>query len=238
MLFLSGLLAFILALVHLFAGYLRFLRGIPRSRWLSLAGGASVSYVFLHLLPELRSGQITLEESTVPVLGYLEHHVYLLALLGLVVFYGLERAAKLSRAPSDETPSAGVFWLHMASFFVYNLLIGYLLVHREEPGLESLLFYFAAMALHFIVNDFGLREHHEDRYHRHGRWMLAGAVMSGWAVGILTEVSEPVLAVLISFLGGGIILNVLKEELPEERKSRFWAFVLGSAGYALLLMAA
>jgi hypothetical protein len=31
-------------------------------------------------------------------------------------------------------------------------------------------------------------------------------------------------------------LNVLKEELPEERQSRFWAFALGAAIYALLLL--
>lgn len=32
-----------LALVHVFAGRLRFLDGIPRSRWLSIAGGVSVA---------------------------------------------------------------------------------------------------------------------------------------------------------------------------------------------------
>ena len=43
----------VLAVVHLFAAHLRFLRGVPRSRWLSIAGGVSVAYVFVHLLPEL-----------------------------------------------------------------------------------------------------------------------------------------------------------------------------------------
>ena len=43
--------------------------------------------------------------------------------------------------------------------------------------------------------------------------------------------------VLFALLAGGIILNVLKEELPEERKSRFWAFALGAGTYAALLLA-
>jgi hypothetical protein len=33
-----------------------------------------------------------------------------------------------------------------------------------------------------------------------------------------------------------VILNVLKEEVPSERQSRFWAFALGMAGYAALLL--
>jgi len=32
-------------------------------------------------------------------------------------------------------------------------------------------------------------------------------------------------------------MNVLKEELPEERKSRFRAFALGAALYAAILLA-
>ncbi len=27
--------------------------------------------------------------------------------------------------------------------------------------------------------------------------------------------------------GGGVIMNMLKEELPEERESRLWTFALG-----------
>jgi hypothetical protein len=35
-----------------------------------------------------------------------------------------------------------------------------------------------------------------------------------------------------------VVMNVLKEELPEERESSFWAFALGAAAYAgVLLMA-
>jgi hypothetical protein len=33
-------------------------------------------------------------------------------------------------------------------------------------------------------------------------------------------------------------MNVLKEELPEERESSFWAFALGAAAYAVVLLIA
>lgn len=37
-------------------------------------------------------------------------------------------------------------------------------------------------------------------------------------------------------MAGGIVLNVLKEELPAERESRFSAFVLSAGGYAAILL--
>ena len=39
-----------------------------------------------------------------------------------------------------------------------------------------------------------------------------------------------------TFLAGGVILNVLKEELPEEKKSRFLPFAFGAGVYTVLLL--
>jgi zinc transporter ZupT len=93
------------------------------------------------------------------------------------------------------------------------------------------------MALHFVVNDHGLRENHKEVYNRIGRWILAAAIIVGWVIGQGTEINEAALALLFSFLAGGIVLNVLKEELPEDRQSKFWAFSLGAAIYSALLVA-
>lgn len=57
--------------------------------------------------------------------------------------------------------------------------------------------------------------------------MLAFAVVGGWIVGKLVNVDSTVVAYLFAFLAGGVILNVMKEELPEERESNFWAFLVG-----------
>jgi len=231
-----------LVLVHLVAVKLRFLDGTPRSIWLSIAGGVSVAYVFIHVLPELSAGQQSVAQALEGGPAFLEHHVYLIALLGLAIFYGLDRLALTSRrrqrdaGMSDQT-SSRVFWLHVGSFAIYNMLIGYLLVHREQSGLFSLAIFFVAMALHFIVTDHSLREHHKATYLNVGRYVLAAAVVLGWMIGLLTEVSEAFIAALFAFLAGGVVLNVLKEELPAERQSRYWAFTTGVIVYAALLLA-
>ena len=238
----SGLFSVLLALVHLYSGKLLFLQTIPRSVWLSFGSGVSVAYVFVHLIPDLSEAQITVQESMGAGLAFLEHHVYVMAMVGLAAFYGLERAAKVSRQRNQESgkgdvTEAEIFWLHILAFALYNALIGYLLMHQEEPGLGELVSFTVAIALHFAVNDYGLRTHHKKSYDQIGRWILAGSVVVGWAIGHGTEIDRAAIAIPFSFLAGSIVLNVLKEELPEERESRFWAFALGAGGYTLLLSA-
>ncbi len=228
--------ALALAAVHLLTPKLTFVQAVPRSRWLSLSGGVAVAYVFMHLLPELAEHERTLRHGAEGS-GTI---VYALSLTGLVAFYGLERMIRRARErvktkTRDYLPDSRLFWLHICSFASYNLLIGYLLLHREEPGWAPLALYFIAMALHFFSNDFGLYQDHRDLYDRRGRWALAGAVVFGWTLGAAVDVPEQALIALFSFLSGAVVLNVLKEELPEERKSRFLPFLSGAAGYGALL---
>lgn len=239
--FLALLLAVALAIIHLFAGKLRFLDVIPRSRWLSFASGISVAYVFVHLLPELAEGQRVLEEMGIAEAVAIETHVWIVALVGLAVFYGLERAAKTSREEHEQEHGEDkthpeVFWLHMGSYGLYNVLIGYLLLHRDT-GVTALLLFWFAMALHFFVNDYGLRQHHREQYAHTGRWVLAAAVIGGCVLGFFIVVGEVAVFLLLAFLGGSVVLNVLKEELPEDRKSRFGWFAAGAAAYTILLLA-
>lgn len=236
MIVLTGLAALAMALIHVFGGSLRFLSVIPRSRWLSASGGISVAYVFLHLLPEIESHQTVVRESEHAIGNLFTNPVNLTALLGLSVFYGLERLVKTQRRKHSDAASDAIFWLHISSFAAYNLLFGYLLLHREDPSAPGLALYALAIGLHFLVNDYGLRKDHKAAYHNRGRWLLAGAVLVGWFLGTQLPIDAVAIALLFGFLAGGIILNVLKEELPEERESRFAAFFAGLVVYAVLLL--
>lgn len=224
-----------LVAVHLFGGKLRLLDVTPRSIWLSGAGGASVAYVFLHILPDLAGAQETFNQSAVQGwMGSIERHVWLLALTGLSLFYGLERMVR----HSPTTARKHVFWLHIGSFAAYNLILGYLLQMRESSGTRELILFGIAIGLHFLVNDFGLRQDHRAAYNHTGRWVLAAALLAGVGVGYFVPVHKVTIEALYAVLAGGIILNVLKEELPENRESRFTAFAAGAALYGALLMTA
>ena len=237
--------ALVLGAVHLFAPRLSFVTLVPRSRWLSAAGGVSVAYVFVHLLPELAEGQAALEgegegAAPGPLLEFLEHHVYLVALVGLAVFYGVEKHSLAARRRNqqrsgEDRTTDDAFWLSITSFAVYNAVIGYLLLRGDLDDGMQLVLYTLALGVHFVINDFALSEHHRDAYRHFARWILAGAVVVGWALGAATDVSERVIAVIVAFIAGGVILNVLKEELPGERLAQFWPFAAGALAYAVLL---
>lgn len=236
MLALSGLLAVAIALVHVEARRIHAFGSRARATWVSIAGGVAVAYVFLHILPELAAHGGVLAQNGLGDHGPLL--VYLAALAGLCVFYVLEHLALVSAEENPRNrPRLDVFRIHVAGFAVYNVLIGYLLASREMESPLQLVLFAVAMGLHFLANDAGLRRHHRTRYDRHGRWILAGGALVGWALGATTDVHEGAFALLFALLAGSIVLNVLKEELPSERDSHIFPFVAGAAAYAALLIA-
>ena len=227
--------------VHLFVGKLRWLDRTPRSRWLSFAGGVAVGYVFLHILPELGAHAGTFERATGLGARLAEGLVYTLSLAGLSLFYGLERALAVSRdermaREGRDRPHHPVFWLHIGASALLVALIAYLLNHREDPSAAGLALYFAAMMLHFVTADFGTRSDHPEIYDARGRWVLAAATLGGWVLGLLIELPELVIGCLFAFVAGGIVLLVLKEELPQDRKSFFFPFFGGALLYATLVL--
>jgi hypothetical protein len=117
---LAGVVALLFAAVHLFGGRLRFLAVMPRSAWLSAAGGVSVAYVFVHVLPELAASQRVIaahldrrlddEAGLAGLLHEMEAHSYVIALAGLALFFGLERfvsSTRRGRGPDSRARAGG-----------------------------------------------------------------------------------------------------------------------------------
>ncbi|RUT30272.1 hypothetical protein EMQ25_13240 [Arsenicitalea aurantiaca] len=228
--------ALFLAALHVLTPLLGFHARAPRSPLVSISGGIAIAYVFLHLLPELAAAEYEHFAETGPLGG--ERLLFSAALLGLVVFYGLEHAVKISRKESsDDTPSPFAFRLHLTAFALYNGLVGYLLMAGGLVEGQSPWPFALAMSLHFLVNDRRFAVHHKARYARWGRWVLAGSVLVGALAGAMTLLGAQAIALLLAFLGGGIILNVLREELPPERDGSFWFLGLGVLAYGAVTLA-
>lgn len=234
----------------------------------SFAGGIAVSYVFLHLLPELAEGNRELRElfgeETAPS-ALTELGIFLVALVGFCLFYGLERLAERrapitvqaqpamagaresGRPPStdvlerhqEERPSRATFWLHLASFGIYNAVITYTLPLTYRTGVAFAVLFTIAMGLHFVLSDRGLQEHYGSLFDRWlPRLLLAGALVAGWLLAVVFAPTRSVtVSVLIAFLAGSVLLNVFKEEIPAARRSSLPWFLTGLVAYAALLAA-
>ncbi|MCP2035462.1 hypothetical protein L1279_002473 [Planomicrobium sp. HSC-17F08] len=228
-------------IVHIYTNAIKKLEKRMTNRLVSLVSGGSIAYVLLHLVPELTHYQDVAQEAVLfPWLEEVDYVTYMSALLGVAVFYGInqlsEKSERENRRKENLTrPSVSVFALEISAFALYNGLIGYLIHELTGDNLASYVVYFIVFSFHFIANNRILHLTHEDLYTRIGRWVLAFSVLTGWILYEVTHASDLTLAFLSSFLTGGVVLNILNDELPEERESSFPAFIVGMIFIAVLL---
>ena len=233
-------ISLLLAALHLAAPRLRRLPFVPEDVTGSFAGGLAVAYVFLHLLPELAEGNEAIGEALEDVVEptpLLDLGIFLVALAGFATFYGLERLARLRAATGGRGQEpAGVYWLHLGAFLVYNGLITYTMALRLRTGVAFAALFVIAMGLHFVLTDRSLEEHYPRRFPRSGRASLALALLAGWVLSAISAPTSTVLvALLTALLAGSILLNVFKEELPSTGRSSYRWFLIGLVLYAALL---
>jgi hypothetical protein len=234
----------ILASVFLFGKWLRLTSDTRSRHWITASAGASVAYVWLHVIPELSEAQGTFTSITRDMrLPMPEFRIYLSGLLGFVLFYGLEHMSWSSRVDpagreSRQTARENLIYkLRLGGFVAYGGLVSYLMVRDSERGLLSLLTYLLAMGLHFVVVNHSFGEEYGDKYDRGGRWLLAFAVLGGGFVGKFALLPEHTILTLLGFVAGAVIENNTMMELAKGKGGRFWAFFAGAMGYSLLLVA-
>jgi len=230
------------ALIFLFGNKLEGPLGFSRRRVLSAASGVSIAYVFVHMLPELNEAGRTFVEATARrSLPTPELRVYVSALFGFVLYYGLEHLVKWSRVTGRRnSPDYGsrdpVFLLHIGGFALYGSLVSYLMVQSISENPIPILLYSLAMGLHFLAVDNALGREHGNLYARPGKQILAAAVLAGWLCGVLAEFPKPVVITLLGLVSGGVVMNSMIMELPSEKEGRFGFFCAGAGAYGILLI--
>ncbi len=229
----------LIALIHILVGHRAFK---PRegSAWLSAAGGASVAYVFIYVLPKLARKQEQVDEHIgFGVLSYLEHHVYLVAMIGLIFYHSIHRIAEFATVQrtgnkTDHANLAAI--LHIGSFLLYGFIIGHLFASFLQKTYMPLTLASVTFALHFIGTDLELKHKYQAFYADRVRWLLVASLYVGWLVGELTVVPVSTEILLFSFLAGAIIINVMREKIPQETQIQMLAFLGGAVAYAILVL--
>lgn len=221
--FTSGFLAVvILAAIHFFAGQLQRMGWLWHGKFLSFAAGISFAYVFVDLLPKLEEEQAVLKGA-----WGLDKHVYVIALIGVLFYYGLHAYSRKDQARN--------FWMVLWGYVLFNFFVGTSLADSNNPEIQPLYLFVAAMGMHYFVHDHNLSEQTEI-YQDSGRWCLVGALFLGYFVGYAARIPDYVEAVLVAFVSGGVLLNSLGYELPKRDQLTYGAFVLGSLVYTALLL--
>ena len=199
----------------------------------SFGAGMSSAYVFVHVLPELTGLREVVEHT---VMFPLPHHgalVYFVALIGFLAFYAVNEISMQGRSAPQKRVA---FRISVGGFAVYVWLVSYLLIRGLEHGAKAEGAYAAALSVHFLSVDNSLHEQHGLRYDRIGRWLLAAMAVAGWLSGVAFKFDERTIAMLMSFVAGGVIVNSTIEELPGENHGRLVPFIGGGLIYGAILL--
>jgi len=208
-----------------------------KRRWEALSAGVAVAYVFVNVIPDLEEHRPTVAASATSNLLDAEKRIYLWALAGFVAFVGLKRApAHLSPDATRSVSATLPFWGEMAGYSAYTLLIGYLLVHREDPSLLSLGLFVFVMGLHLFMVDIELVEKFAHFYEPWGRMLLTAGLLAGWILGIVDAFPDSFTSRLFAFVIGAVVVMSAHEELPAGENRQFWWFAGGAFCYATVLM--
>jgi hypothetical protein len=213
---------------------------IGRRSFLSFSAGAAVAYIFVHLRPELEMARnVFMAERTGP---FSSHAINVATMIGFVVFYGLEKFVADSRKIAgeleieEEHPSHMFFRINVGVFAVYAFLVGFLLVNNLEGTTVPLFFYTVAMGLHFLTVGHSLHKEYGPLYDRMGARILAGSTFAGWGIAMVMDFSKPIVALLLGFIAGGVMVNTIIAELPTEKEGRFFPFLMGAISYTVILL--
>jgi len=215
----------VLAIIHLWSVDKN--PGLWKKNLFSITGGMSVAYIFVDLLPQLSKGQL-IWATTNPHLPFLEKHVYFLALIGVLFFYGIEKIPFKSRS--------GLFWTHASAYFIFNFLIGYTLSNPNDPEIQPYILFTIAIACHAWIRDHLLSAKYPKVFAQQARFYLAGALVLGWGIGRLLEIHAAAIALIIAFIAGSVMVNIFHYELPSDKSKHFLHFLGGGIAYGILLL--
>lgn len=220
---------FIFSLVHLYGRWAFWLTPLWQGRFLSAGGGIAIAYVFVDLLPKLCENDIIVQNARYGIFLYFERHVYIIALLGFLLFFAVDKAQSIQRQKES-------FWLSFNSYAIFNFFVGYSIVDKNNPEVRPLALFTFAMALHYFVNDFSMVRAHPKEYGFLERIFLVFSLFLGGIIGVFFTLLPPAVALASAFIAGGVIMNVTRHELPENNPNSLGAFLLGAIFYTIILL--
>lgn len=195
---------------------------------LSVGAGIGISYVVLHLLPELARGVGTFSDGLTADLPTAEVLVYGLVLVGILGTLAL-RAFQKGRHGLAPHPRVRLLQPVLSA-----LIVGYLLAVRDDPDIQPVLVFGLAIGLHVALNAHALATKLDSPL---GGLALAGAIAAGYLLGSVAEAPEVWVAGITALLAGGVMTRTIHELLDEER--HLVALTAGAAlegGLLLLLL--
>lgn len=206
----------------------------------SISGGLASGYVILLLIPEIKVFNEAIRD---PFLD-----AYVLALLGLVIFKGLQHyclrlvnqkssaqqewgfiQAKVMARSLEFKVSCGVFCVYAS---LVLLTLPFQFGHLAGPVAKVL--YLITFALHLGFEILGLYEQSEREFASLVPWTTGLSLTLAFVLAAANVLPSWLVISGMAFLAGIIMLQVFRTELPVASESSFFWFGFGTAIFVLL----
>ncbi len=229
-----------LSSVHLTIHRWRFLHGPAAKHWLSISAGTALAYVFAYLMPKLATIQGKLAPTADVSVGFLRQHAYLLALAGLLTYFGLNRitAAGPSQVTDERVFHNRVVLLQLIGYCLYSAQLGYLVTELAQPGFASYTLVTVILCFHLMGINHHLHHTYPVAYLGLLRYAYTAALFCGWLAGVMTANVGLFIMLTTTFVAGGIIITALREELPKEGETHSIAFYISVVLSSAAILAA
>jgi len=214
----------IIALVHLIGEDLEgYIKG-RRQEIVSFSSGASITYIFLQLIPELH--RIASESSST---------IFLFPLLG---FSSIHLAEKyVAKGNLDEKEMKRDYAeIHSTFLFLYHGAVGYLVASLLMESAAQGLLFFLPIVLHVAVSSLSVTELHESFVRKN---VVKYAVTAAPLIGVLLHNQRAIAEQYFNSIFGTVIgmffYVVIRDSIPREDKGRPLEYLLGMIIYILII---
>ncbi|HLD81087.1 MAG TPA: hypothetical protein VJA40_03725, partial [archaeon] len=204
---LALVLAIALSVTHYFNAALRQRFKRYESDAASFAGGISIAYLFLQIMPELYAGYTVVSS-----------YLFVFVLVGFTLMHLIEKQIQ-SHTHRLEKRREELKELHSAYFFFYHFLVGVVLLRLVELNAVTGALFFVPVFLYTLASGVSLSEVHERvRGHAAARLLLSSSSLFGVFAAAVYKVPDVLFYALFSFVGGMFFYVVIREAVPSERK--------------------
>ncbi len=213
-------LALLLGLVdYLSEGHFMRKRGPFKERLVSFAAGLSVSYLFLHLFPQVYT-----------VVDDVPRLIFLSMLIGFVAYHAIEKLIYKYIRRDDVINDIELE--HSMTLFFYHFVIGIVfLTLMRESRWDGILF-LVPVSLQVIINALP----HAHRFRR--KWIKAffsAAPLLGVLVALVVPIPLVIYALLLGLVAGILLFVEAREVVPRRRAESIVWFLIGVVAYGFLI---
>lgn len=237
----------VFALINFFTYKISRYIGEHKTKVLSFFGGITVSYVFLDLLPSLEQSSLYLKQlgNSVPLIALYEDAIFLVVLVGFLLFFVLEHLAVKSRRQRTSKgqdikgtqASKRVFFIHLFTVALPVFIVSFIFIFEFDAGAITALLFLVAVSMHLFIENESMLEHYNRLQIEVGRYVMAAIPLLGWAASVLWPETIATAYIMLAFVSGVILYHALRNELPSSFRRNSWAFfLLGAALYTVLLI--